>query len=50
MCNLILKFFAKCEPKVVIDLYKMYVRPIMKYCCVIYSPNFLDLINLLENI
>ena len=51
MCNLIFRSFAYCEPKVVADLYKVYVRPIIvDYCCVVYSPNILYLINLLENV
>ena len=35
MCNLILRSVANCESKVVVDLYKLYVRPVLEYCCVV---------------
>ena len=31
MCNLILRSFANCEPKVVVDIYKVCIRPIIDY-------------------
>ena len=48
MCNLIIRSFANCEPKVVVVPYKVCVRPIREYCCVVYSHNFFYLTNLLE--
>ena len=50
ICNLILRSFANCESKVVLDLHKVYVRPIIKYCCFVFCPNFMYLLHLLENI
>ena len=39
MCNLLFRYFTNCEPKIVVDLYKVYARKIIDYFCVVYSPN-----------
>ena len=35
---------------VLVNLYKCYARPLLEYCSVIFSPHFVYLINLIENI
>ena len=35
---------------VLVNLYKCYARPLLEYCSVIFSPHYVYLINLIENV
>ena len=48
-CN-ILRAFKVCDITVMVSLYKTYVRSILEYASVVFSPHCICLINLLENV
>ena len=49
-CNLIFNAFHFCDNQVLINLFKVYVRPQLEYASVVFSPRFLYLTDLLENV
>ena len=49
-CNLIFDAFHFCDNQVLINLFKVYVRPQLEYASVVFSPRFLYLTDLLENV
>ena len=50
MCNIILMNFKHVNIFTLIDLFKCYVRPILEYVSVIWSPHHIYLIDLIENV
>ena len=49
-CNLIFNAFHFCDNQVLINLFKVYFRPQLEYASVVFSPRFLYLTDLLENV
>ena len=49
-CNLMLNAFAGVDIHVLVSLYKIYVRSVLDYASIVYSPHFLYLIDLIENV
>ena len=50
-CNvLVLNAFAGVDIHVLVSLYKIYVRSVLDYASIVYSPHFLYLIDLIENV
>ena len=45
-----LRAFKGCDITVMISLYKTYVRSILEYASVVFSPHCVCLINLIENV
>ena len=50
MCNIILMNFKHFNNCTLTDLYKCYVRPILEYVSVVWSPHHIYLIDLIENV
>ena len=50
MCNIILTNFKHLNNCTLTDLYKCYVRPILEYVSVVWSPHHVYLIDLIENV
>ena len=50
MCNIILANFKHVNNCTLTDLYRCYVRPILEYVSVVWSPHHVYLINLIENV
>ena len=50
MCNLLLRAFHGLNNNIIILLYKVYVRSLLDYASIIYSPYYMYLIDLLENV
>ena len=50
MCNLIYANIKCTDMLVLVNLYKCYARPLLEYCSVIFSPHYVYLINLIENV
>ena len=50
MCNIILTNFKHINNCMLTDLYKCYVRPILEYVSVVWSPHHVYLIDLFENV
>ena len=50
MCNLINVNLKCTDMLVLVNLYKCYARPLLEYCSVIFSPHYVNSINLIENI
>ena len=49
MTNWFLKIFGTTNLKLILKIYKIYIRPILEYCCGIYNPRWVKDINRLEN-
>lgn len=49
-CNLLLSAFKDVDRSILIRLYKTYVLSSLEYASVIYSPHYLYLINMIENV
>ena len=50
MCNLIYADIKCTDMLVLVNLYKCYARPLLEYCSVVFSPHYVYLINLTENV
>ena len=50
MSNLILANFYQCNNKILTNLFKCYVRPILEYGSIIFSPRCIYLIDLIEHV
>ena len=50
MCNLLLRAFHRFNNNIIISLYKVFVRSLLDYASIIYSPYYKYLIDLLENV
>ena len=50
MCNIILNNITDVDVCTLVDLFKCYVRPLLDYACVIYSPHHIYLIDFIENV
>ena len=50
MCNIILNNITEVNASTLVNLYKCYVRPLLDYACVIYSPRHVFLIDFRENV
>ena len=50
MCNLIYANIKCTDMLVLVNLYKCYARPLLEYCSVIFSPHYVYLIKLIENV
>ena len=50
MCNLIYANIKCTDMLVLVNSYKCYARPLLEYCSVIFSPHYVYLINLIENV
>ena len=50
MCNLIYANIKCTDMLVLVNVYKCYARPLLEYCSVIFSPHYVYLINLIENV
>ena len=50
ICNIILRSFKNVNNCTLTDLYKYYVRPILEYVSVVWSPHHVYLIDLIENV
>ena len=50
MCNIIFKNFKNANIYTLTDLFKCYVRPILEYVSVAWSPHSIYLIDLIENV
>ena len=50
MCNSILLNFKHVNNCILTDLYKCYVTPILEYVPVVWLPNHVYLIDLIENV
>ena len=50
MCTIILNNITIVDVYTLVNLYKCYVRPLLDYTCVIYSPHHIYLIDFIENI
>ena len=50
MCNLIYANIKCTNKLVLVNLYKFYAQPLLEYCFVIFSPHYVYLINLIENV
>ena len=50
MCSIILTNFKLVNNCTLTDLYKCYVRPILEYVSVVWSPHHVYLIDLIENV
>ena len=50
MSNLILANLYQCNNKILTKLFKCYVRPILEYGSIIFSPHSIYLINLIEHV
>ena len=50
MCNIILKNITEIDVCTLANLYICYVRPVLDYACVIYSPHHVYLIDFIGNV
>lgn len=51
LCNMLLRSFAKCNANLLIQLYKIYVRPVLEYGSIIwFSQRFRFHSNIIENV
>jgi Reverse transcriptase (RNA-dependent DNA polymerase)/Endonuclease-reverse transcriptase len=48
--SLIFKIFRSQNPELLLKAYKVYVRPILEYCCPVWSPFYLKDISALEKV
>ena len=48
--NLILSNFYQCNNSVLLQLFKCYVRPILEYGSIIFSPHYVYLVELIEHL
>ena len=49
-CNKLLTAFNGVDNKILISLYKIYIRSIIDCASIVYSPYFMYLINIIENV
>ena len=47
---LILRYFYTRDPKRLIKAFTVYVRPLLEYCCSVWSPHLMCLINCREGV
>ena len=47
---LILRCFYTRDPKLLIKAFTVYVRPLLEYCCSVWSPHLMCLINCIEDV
>jgi hypothetical protein len=48
--SLLFRGFVSRDPHILVKAYKVYVRPLLEYCCVVWSPWQIGLINAIENV
>ena len=50
VCNMLLTNVYNVDNTMLINLYKIYARPYLDYASVIYSPHYLQMIDIIENV